>query len=522
MNNHRTKAKRNAKRRAQRKPSPSRRHPRKAPRQPRSYTPLSDALSQPLTFADTELAEGIRRHSLVGLLRALMGRQRRSDGEPLPNVVCALLVWPLLKVKSLHCFCAELCQFLSGHVSVLYDFLGREDLPWRELVSQLARRLYQGNDLGPPSQCAFVVDDTSQARAGRKVEGTSCYFDHTEGRMRKGHQVLHLGLAAEKGFLPLEAQIVMGEKCRIEKPKDKPFKDQRSAAARDMRRAGEETKHSLFRDMLQRALRAGFRAAFVLADAWFGCKENIACCLEHQLTAIFQMKRGLLAYRYHGHAYTVYQLYALVQRRMRPVNRRARFKTASLIVSLNLETDSRKPARWVEVRLVFSAPVQAASADTWVVFLCTNVALSEAKILEVYSLRWSIEVYFKEIKQNLGFFKEQSGRYQLAYASVHLAALRYLLLFEAMLRAGQLTYGEIRDRESGRLQTLTYAALLWQLFRALIEGALEGLVRDLGRKVVKKVLAAIDQTVEEFLNHALQISPQQVAVQLKAEELGYL
>ena len=207
---------------------------------------------------------------------------------------------------------------------------------------------------------------------------------------------------------------------------------------------------------------------------------------------------------------------------MRPANRRARFKTASLVVSLNLETNHRQPARWVEVRLVFSAPVRAASADTWVVFLCTEIELSEAKILEVYSLRWSIEVYFKEIKQNLGFLKEQSGRYQVAYASVHLAALRYLLLFEAMLRQGQLTYGEIRDRESGRLQTLTYAALLWQLFRSLIEGALEGLVRDLGRKVVKKVLAAIDQTVEDFLEEALQIGPQQVAIQLKAEELGYL
>jgi hypothetical protein len=30
--------------------------------------------------------------------------------------------------------------------------------------------------------------------------------------------------------------------------------------------------------MLQRALRAGFSAAYVLADAWFGCKENIAWC----------------------------------------------------------------------------------------------------------------------------------------------------------------------------------------------------------------------------------------------------
>jgi hypothetical protein len=437
-------------------------------------------------------------------------------------VLCALLVWPLLKVKSLHCFCAELCQILAGHGSVLYDFLGREDINWKGLASELARKVLHANELGAASQRAFVIDDTSQARAGRKVEGTSCYFDHTEGRMRKGHQVLQLGLAAEKGFLPLEAQIVMGEKSRVEKPKDKPFKDHRSAAARDMRRAGEQTKHSLFRDMLGRSLRAGFRAAYLLADAWFGCKENIACCLENKLTAIFQMKRGLLGFRHGGRTCTLHQLYGLVQRRMRPANRRARFKTASLVVSLNVQTDPRKPARWEQVRLVFSAPVRAASTNTWVVFLCTDVKLSEARILEVYSLRWPIEVYFKEIKQNLGFLKEQSGRYQVTYASVNLAALRYLLLLEAMLRQGRLSYGEIRDQQSGQLQTLTYAALLWQLFRSLIEGALDGLAKDLGRKLIKQILAAIDQTVESFLEEALQIDPKHVAAQLKAEELGYL
>jgi len=489
---------------------------------PRSYTPLSDALDQPFTFVDTELSEGIQRHSMVGRLGAAISRQRRPDGEPLCNLLCALLVWPLLKVKSLHCFCAELCQILAGQVSVLYDFLGREDINWRGLSSGLARQVYRGNEIGVRSQRAFVVDDTSKARAGRKVEGTSCYFDHTEGRMRKGHQVLQLGLAGEKGFLPVEAQIVMGEKCAIEKPKDKPFKDQRSSAARDMRRAREQTKHQLFRDMLQRALRAGFSAAYALADAWFGCKENIRCCLDNELVGIFQMKRGNLAYQYQGRGYTASQLYAKVQRRMQPKNRHARYKTASLIVSINLEVDNLKPDHWVEVRLVFSAPVRANSTDTWVVFLCTDVTMKDSRILEVYALRWSIEVYFKEIKQNLGFLREQSGRYQLAYASVHLATLRYLLLFEAMLRNGQLTYGEIRDRETGRLQTLTYAALLWQLFRALIEGALKSLMTQLGRKVVRRVLDAIDQTVEEFLNNALHMSSEQVLVQLDAEELGYL
>ena len=64
---------------------PARSRIRKASRQPRSYTPLSDALSQPLTFADTELSQGIQRHSLAGLLGAAISRQRRSDGGPLPK-----------------------------------------------------------------------------------------------------------------------------------------------------------------------------------------------------------------------------------------------------------------------------------------------------------------------------------------------------------------------------------------------------------------------------------------------------
>ena len=129
------------------------------------------------------------------------------------NLLCALLVWPLMKTSSLDCFCSELCQVLAGKVSVLYDFLGREDLNWRGLASELARRVHQSNHLGSRSQRALAVDDTSKARAGRKVRGPSCYFDHTQSRTLKGHQMLQLGLAAETGFLPVEAQLVMGEKA---------------------------------------------------------------------------------------------------------------------------------------------------------------------------------------------------------------------------------------------------------------------------------------------------------------------
>lgn len=494
----------------------------KAPRRPRSYTPIADALDKPFCFADTELAHAIIRHGLVSLFVQSISRKRRRDGEPINNLLCALLTWPLLTLKSIHCFCSDLGQILRGQASVLYDFLGREDIGWRALVGQLARQVFDENDLGVRSERAFVIDDTTKARAGRKVEGTSCHFDHTQGRTIRGHQVLQLGLAGTKGFLPVESQIVMSDVKPVDKPKAKPFKDQRSAAARDMKRSWSESKHELFRGMLHRAVRFGYAAAFLLGDAWFGCKENIALALQHGLTAIFQMKRGNLKYRYQGQSYTAAELYAKVHRRMRPSGPKARFKTTSLVVSIDLETRPNMKPEWTPVRLVFSAPVKESNPDTWVIFACTDTQLSDTQILKAYALRWSIEVYFKEIKQHLGFLREQSGRYQVAYASVNLAAIRYLLLFEAMVRNGNLSYGAIRDRESGQLQVLTYALLLWELFRALIEGALDGLVRQLGRKTVRVVLAAIDETVEGFLSEALQMKPGQVRVQLRAQEMGYL
>lgn len=162
------------------------RSPNRAPRRPRSYTPITDALQKPFCFADTELAERISAHGLVGLLAQAMKRQRRSDGVPLSQVLCALLVWPLLSVQSIHCLCCQSTQILGAKLSVLYDFLGREDISWRAMSGQTARRVYQGNDLGPRRQRAFVVDDTVKARAGRKVQGTASHFDHTEGKTVHG------------------------------------------------------------------------------------------------------------------------------------------------------------------------------------------------------------------------------------------------------------------------------------------------------------------------------------------------
>jgi IS4 transposase len=56
------------------------------------------------------------------------------------------------------------------------------------------------------------------------------------------------------------------------------------------------------------------------------------------------------------------------------------------------------------VRSIDEAKQQASKHD-WVLFLTTDYQLEDEKILEVYALRWGIEVYFEEAKQKLGFLR---------------------------------------------------------------------------------------------------------------------
>jgi hypothetical protein len=205
---------------------------------------------------------------------------------------------------------------------------------------------------------------------------------------------------------------------------------------------------------------------------------------------------------------------------MKAANKKAIYKTIRIETEINLETDPKLPAHWQKVALVLSAP-QHSKHDNWVIFITTDLELTSKKNLEIYSKRWSIEVYFKEAKQHFGLLAEQSGKYQVSFASVHLAAVRYLLIFEAMQRNGSISFGEQRDLVSGKLQILSYGSLLWQLFRVLITGALEGL-NGLSKEMIQTITGAIDNVVESFLNDAFHMTDKHHASLKNAEKQGLI
>ncbi len=266
-----------------------------------NLTPVTDALSKEYVYVDNELQDAIKKVSLFSILSRI-GIRKRS-GDSIRQIVFATLVWPLLPVKSLASFCDKFIQgYIKGGMNVIYDFLKREDINWRSVSTSVSKEVYVNHNLGMEKESAFNIDDSIKHRRGKKVEGASSHFDHTETRHVMGQQVLQLGLATAKGFLSLDQQIYIGKK-KVQ-GLQAPFQDQRHAVAKDYQCALEEDKNKMFQAMLKRALKNGFKSPHVNGDSWFGNKGNIATVMNLLLIGLFMMKRGNLSYRFQGRNYT--------------------------------------------------------------------------------------------------------------------------------------------------------------------------------------------------------------------------
>jgi hypothetical protein len=285
--------------------------------------------------------------------------------------------------------------------------------------------------------------------------------------------------------------------------------------------------------MVNRALNTGILADYLLADAWFGTKAMIRLTQETSLVPVLRMKKNQLKYRIseivRGKAVTqelaVQSLYKrCVRKAWQPIHGQ-KYQAKAVDVELNL-AETKEPEQWIKVRLLFVRGnagdiQQTVGKHDWAVFLTTDTALSETEILELYSMRWAIEVYFKEAKQHLGFLKEQSNHYAAYIASIHLTAIRFCLLVIAKQTQGAESIAGVRQALCSNSTDISFAGKLWQVFRAVITGALEGLTAVLG-DAVARVMEAIDAHIECWFLQVLQLDARTLrleALEIKDERL---
>jgi SRSO17 transposase len=472
---------------------------------------ISVVITDSKHYIDNLFADTWKKLKLNALIKGA-GFTKRS-GIEVTEAVFVLLIWKWLNMSSIAMFSRNaLGTFSRARKDVLYDLLKREEINWRALNSRTAKAVYQQNQLTESRVKAFVLDDSIKTRCGRKMEGVSSHFDHVTGRHVMGQQVLTLGLATEEAFLPLDSQIYISQVKARELTK--PYKDGRSIAGRRYSEATTQSKPEMAANMMKRAIRNGMEADYVLADAWFGTKPMIRSVLELEACAILRMKKGKMKYRaavngQKKQLLNAQELYSYAVKRDWRKVRGMPWKAVALDVELDLAEKNEKEPRWQPVRLLFVRGLKElgeaeVGKKDWALFLTTDIKLSMSKMLETYALRWGIEVYFKEAKQHLGFLQEQTVTFASHTASIHLCAIRYLMLVHNKLEDEGARIGDIRSHIQDQMDSLSFAKRLWQIFRAIISGTISELHATLGCSV-DTVMLAIDQRVHEFFIRSLQL-----------------
>jgi hypothetical protein len=433
----------------------------------------------------------------------------KRSGTPVGDITYLLMLWVWLKVDSVAMFSRDtLLSFSAAKKEALYDLLNREDLDWRKLQLLTAKKVLKA--ISKKQISAFVIDDTVKTRCGKKMPGVSSHFDLLTARCVMGQQIVTLGVANDEQFVPIDNEIFISQVKQ--QALDYQFNDGRSIAAKRYQKSTKQTKPEMVCDMIARAIRGGINADYFLADAWFATKHMLRMTIEHSLVAIVRMKKNKMKYRlvvdgkvkllcakalYKEHIKGCWQTLNHVP-----------YQSKSIVVELNLASSDKGPAQWVKVKLLFVRSVneekQQASKHDWALFLTTDSQLDDEKILEVYALRWGIEVYFKEAKQKLGFLKEQSRHYSAYIASIHLTGLRFCLLLFDKQEEGSAKLSDVRNNFEESLGCLNFASKLWGLFKALIAGALNEMT-SLTNVDKDDLLTKIDQTVVDFFTQVMQM-----------------
>ena len=154
-------------------------------------------------------------------------------------------------------------------------------MPWRALLLVMAKQFqYLVNPTKEiADKSAFILDDTTQAKTGRRIEQISMVHDHVAGKKgnKLGFKNLTLGLFDGKSFNPLDFSLHTEKPLKKARHRKDQYKKERHPQSSGAKRIREcrVSKITNGLNMLKRAMKQGFRANYVLVDSWFSSHEFI-------------------------------------------------------------------------------------------------------------------------------------------------------------------------------------------------------------------------------------------------------
>jgi hypothetical protein len=342
----------------------------------------------------------------------------KEKGYATVTLLFALLVLPVIKQSLSALWSGKFFEnLIQAHKDAYYRFLNHPCFNWRKLVILLACREIARTDQVPLKDKILIADDSLLDKTGKNMELVSYHHDHTTNRSQLGYQMLQVGYHDGTRFYPVD----VGFHTSRQRTNDKLREVDKRSNGWKRRMETFKKKTDLLVEMLQRCWQNGINARFVLFDSWFANDTVISQALGIGYGVICRLKRNRTRYLYQGQDMTLRQLWREVARD-----------------KLRWISSWQIKAAIVEVELPLSGKVSVVfvqwSKKNWHAFLCTEAGMEIAEILDYYSRRWVIEVYFKDCKQMLGLGKGQSETFDAVVAWASIVMVRYLILVHILVK----------------------------------------------------------------------------------------
>ncbi len=351
----------------------------------------------------------------------------KQSGVPFWEIMKILLVLPFMDIKNVgSLFNSSVVPKSQGQKDVYYRALSNQKINWRNLLLLFVKRYLQIDQrfTAPKDEVkCLIFDDTDIEKTGKKIEGISKTHNHVTRRFIFGYKLLVAGYWNGSVFIPVDFSFHRENKENKVKKyglSNKELKRQRKVNRdkklpvykrfKELNSKKTEMVIQMFRRINQRKIPVDY----ILFDSWF-----TSISLIKKLLSINKSINIIGMYKYNsklvidGKELTIKQL-----RKYRSKMKRSR--------SMNLyyfqyatEIDGLKVKVFITKRGVNGA---------WHTIISTNTNLTFIRTMEIYNIRWTIEVFFKEAKQLLGLGKGQSTSFDVQVAQATVSMIQYLLV----------------------------------------------------------------------------------------------
>lgn len=418
----------------------------------------------PLVF--NKILDGFRLTYIEGLFSK--AKKKGVDGA---HIFRTLFTLRFLDFDNVH----QLMQSgLSGELAhrkdVLYSFLKSQRIDWRNILwlfaKQALRIIGDNAESGGDGPKCLVVDDSTLEKSGRAIELIGKVFDHVGHSFVLGMKLLTIGYNDGKSFIPLDFSLHNepgreSNRGMRKKDLDRQFSKQREERSPGYQREVEvgRSKVETALSCIGRLLKKGLEVDYVLADSWFISENFIRSVLSHGkgvgVVGLMKANRIISMGEKSHRADRV------------PDTHRGDIKHCKKL-----------KCHYIKKGMVYRGIamngywVRMQGQERWSLLISTDQSLSFLEAMRVYQVRWSIEVFFRDCKQNLGLGGCRSKDLDSHIATISLVLMNYTALSLKKRFEDYETLGGLFRDFSGMMLRETIVQRTWkvlvQLFASIL------------------------------------------------------